>query len=288
MHPHISITELWVYPVKSLAGVALTRAKVTPEGIEGDRRWMIVDQDKRFITQRTLPRLATLRPTFNDGALRLTNEQGHSITVAQPKNNAHPIQIWRDTCWATPADSATNRWLTQAAGSDAALTLVHFDLARQRALDEVRFGSNTTMFADAAPYLITNQASLDALNEQLILRGAEAVDMRRFRANIVMSGAQAFTEHAMLSVHSDTGVSLRLVDHCQRCSVITVDQTRGIASHNASLLKQLAQLNSMPEKPKAPAFGVNSVLERGSGLVLTIGERLITGGSKESKSRALL
>lgn len=271
---YTSIAELWVYPVKSLAGVALTRAKVTPEGIAGDRQWMVVDQDNRFITQRKLPRLATLRPTFNDGALCLTNEQGHSITVAPPKNDAQPVQIWRDTCWATPADSATNRWLTQAAGSDVALTLVHFDLSRQRALDGVRFGSYTTLFADAAPYLIANQASLDALNEQLSMRGTQAVDMRRFRPNIVISGAQAFAEHTMLNARSEKGVSLRLVDHCQRCSVITVDQMRGIASHDASLLQQLAQLNSMPEKPKAPAFGVNSVLEHGSGSMLSIGERL--------------
>jgi uncharacterized protein YcbX len=126
---------------------------------------------------------------------------------------------------------------------------------------EERFGPNSaTHFADAAPYLVANTASLAALNQALQQEGQTPVDERRFRANIWLDGVRAFAEHNLASLRFAQG-QIRLVDHCQRCSVITVDPESGAFCPNAKPFKTLARLNAMPHQPKAPAVGVNAVFE---------------------------
>lgn len=264
----VSIAELWLYPVKSLGGVRLESATLTQSGLLGDREWMIVDARGAFVSQRKLPGLAAIRASYPPtGLLRLVDGQQNSIEVPIPQTETQTVRIWNDQCLGRAAPTDVNQWLTHAANSPTPLTLVYFAKQFPRVPNQQRFGSATTHFADAAPFLVANKSSLQALNECLRTHSQQPVDIRRFRPNIVIEGLSPFMEHQCKNLYSSTmPIEIKLVDHCQRCSVITVDQTTGAVSHNSSLLKQLAQINGMPAKPQAPAFGVNSVLTCGEGL----------------------
>lgn len=59
------VAELWVYPVKSLAGQQLDRTELTPDGVPGDRRVQVRDGDDRLVTARTRHRLLSLAATLD-------------------------------------------------------------------------------------------------------------------------------------------------------------------------------------------------------------------------------
>ena len=56
----MTLSEIWIYPIKSLSGIRLTRAEVEEKGLKYDRRWMIIDENGVFVTQRTLYKMALI------------------------------------------------------------------------------------------------------------------------------------------------------------------------------------------------------------------------------------
>ncbi len=270
----VVIEQLWIYPVKSLAGIPLESATLSTAGLVGDREWMIVDGSGRFLTQRQIPKLATIRTAWVEGKLTLSHPATGTMPVVPPAGTTVAVKIWKDDCRAVAAAAEANRWLRATLCTDEALTLVHFAKEVPRPTNPQRFGPYHTYFSDGAPYLVANLASLDALNARLTEEGKAPVDIRRFRPNLVVSGLPAFAEHALAALsRPDAAARFGLKDHCQRCSVITVDQNTGLPSPDTHPFKTLAQVNSMPANPKAPAFGVNSVLETGAGTAVRCGEQ---------------
>src|SRR5262245_1714700 len=67
----LTLSALHVYPVKGLKGIDLGEARCTERGLEFDRRWMVVDADGEFLSQREMPKMATVWTDFADGALTL-------------------------------------------------------------------------------------------------------------------------------------------------------------------------------------------------------------------------
>ena len=269
------IEQLTIYPVKSLGGIHLQRAQVSPFGLAGDRQWMLVKKDGRFITQRQLPALALIQPFFKDEQLWLRTGGQGEVAVLPPQWDAAGLEVtvWKDTCRALLAGGDVHEWLSEAMGQD--LRLVTMAPGFIRPAKEDRFGHGShTYFADSAPYLVANLASLTALNQHLLKDGHEPVDMRRFRPNIVLNNQQPFAEHHLKELHTATGIRLALKDHCQRCSVITVNPDTGSFSPSTVPFAELALLNPMPDNMKAPAFGVNSTLLAGAGQWMQVGEEL--------------
>lgn len=131
----------------------------------------------------------------------------------------------------------------------------------------------TTEFADAAPYLICNQASLKAVNQSLINNKLLPVSIEHFRPNIVIEGIQAFQEHTIASIEHEQ-YSLQHCYPCQRCIVPTIDIATGQRHPQQQPFSLISELNGMPDNPKAPAFGENAILLRGENKIIKIGDQL--------------
>ncbi len=269
------IQQLTIYPVKSCAGIAVDSAKMTPFGLEGDRQWMIVDESGRMLTQRANAKLALIQPSFSDKGLVLSHPNASSIEVKSSLETTAAL-VWRDSVSAFMVNQDANDWITEVLGSDKPLRLVKFDSQKIREPGSVeRFGETGKHFADAAPYLVANEASLSSLNGLLCEEGKPQVTMRAFRPNIVVSGIAAFDEHAVSSMVFNSGASLVCVDHCQRCIVITIDPDTGVLQKDRVPYDELASMNGMPNKPKAAAFGVNATFSsKNAALEITIGDSL--------------
>ncbi|WP_054112716.1 MOSC domain-containing protein [Marinagarivorans algicola] len=294
-HITTTIESLWIYPVKSLAGIALTQCEITPHGLKGDRQWMIVDDQGLFVSQRKLPVMGLIKTHLEpDNTLTLSIDE--EISATKPAQTAtvkrsislHPDEcqtpcrtwVWQDECPAREAPTTVNAWLNHQLQYKKPVRLVYFDKTGSRPQDTARFGDNTPFFADAAPLLLCNSTSLQALNRALQpgntndRNGDDDLTMERFRPNIVIATQTAFDEHDYtrgsieLEHHAqaqapitDTTIDLQLIDHCQRCSMITLNPRTAKSQKAVALFDALSRLNPMPNNPKAPAFGVNCTID---------------------------
>jgi uncharacterized protein YcbX len=217
------LTGLFRYPVKSCRGTALERAELSASGVRHDRRWMAVDEDGGFLTQRAHPRLCLVRPALTDGELALEAPGMERLQV--PENGSGrrvTVDIWSDRTQAMDAGDEAARWLSDFLDIPCRLVR-HADDAIRR-VDPVfaRGDADQVHFADAYPFLLTSAESLEALNERL----PEPLPMNRFRPNLVVAGAEAFAEDGWTEIRIGE-VVFSVVKPCTRCKVTTVDQETG-------------------------------------------------------------
>ncbi|MFI8219229.1 MOSC domain-containing protein [Streptomyces sp. NPDC085932] len=218
-----------VHPVKAVRGLAPREAAVEPWGLAGDRRWLLVDDGGKVVTQRRQPRLAlAAAELLPDGGVRLSAPGMEPLTVPVPRPvGTVPVQIFDDKVDAVPAEGeAAHAWWSRYLGIGARLAYLD-DPATRRPVDP-RYArpGETVSFADGFPLLLTTTASLDALNA-LIAQGDHAhegpLPMDRFRPNVVVAGTDAWAEdHWSLIVVGE--VAFRVVKPCGRCVVTTTDQ----------------------------------------------------------------
>ncbi len=278
--PEVIVDQLVIYPVKSLAGISLTQSPLDASGLAGDRQWAIFKADNHALTQRQNPRMVLITPQLTEEGLKLSAEGFGEISVKNPKHGDTSISftVWKDTCYGNLAERESNQWLAEVLQEKNVLRLAKIAPKQAREFHEPeRFSVQGLYFSDAAPYLVTNTASLKALNQHLTAQSQPHIGMRHFRPNIVISGTPAFSEqnHSILS-STDQTLKLQLIDHCPRCSMITIDPDRGAFLPKAHPFKALSKLNSMPDNPKAPAFGVNTTLTQNTNNIsLKVGQTLL-------------
>ncbi len=276
----VTVTEIHIYPVKSMRGIALEKGRLTPLGLEHDRRWMVVRENGRFVTQRELNRLALVQPRLVDGGIELELEGHGRIAVpTKPRGPRFETVVWNDPCEVVSAGQDVSDWLTEGLHSETRLHLTAMAPGFVRAQTQPqRMGaSTTTVFADASPYLVASQDSLDALNRELESRSLAAVPMNRFRPNLVIRGLEPFAEHrAGTLTHPRFVFAFR--DRCERCVMTTIDQASGVRDPEQQPFRTLAELNPMPGKPRSPAFAENATLEAGAGETLSVGDLLEVNG----------
>ncbi len=218
----IVVSELHVYPVKSLAGISLQSSRIDALGLVSDRRWMVVDESGHMMTQRVHPRMALIRPTLDDDRLRLDYPGKAPIEVPAAEGGERvPVRVWDDTVNALTTDPDVDWWLSEVLGEPA--RLVRFPRDEKRPVDRnyARAGDQTA-FSDGFPILLIGQGSLDDLNGRL----DTPLPMRRFRPNIVVSGAAPYAEDDWQGMEI-AGVHFRIVKPCSRCVVTTVDPDTG-------------------------------------------------------------
>ncbi|CAM5324474.1 MULTISPECIES: MOSC domain-containing protein [Streptomyces] len=223
------LQSIHVHPVKAFRGLSLREAVVEPWGLAGDRRWVLIDDGGKVVTQRQQPRLAqAAAELLPGGGLRLSAPGLDPLTVSVPEpTGTVPVEIFRDKVEGVPADAAAHAWCSAFLG--VAVRLVHMDdPATRRPVDpEYARPGETVSFADGYPLLLTSAASLDALNS-LIAQGDHAAEgplpMNRFRPNLVVAGTAPWAEDdwTRLAVGE---VEFRVAKPCGRCVVTTTDQT---------------------------------------------------------------
>jgi uncharacterized protein len=223
----LTIAALHIYPVKGLKGLDLQSARCTDRGLEHDRRWMVVDAGGEFLSQREMPRMATIWTDIADGALTLSAPDMSAVDVPLDPRPAPPIRVrvWNSLCEAVPVSSYADAWLSDYLGVPSRLVYMP-DSTRRLSNPEHAGEGKLVGFADGYAYLATTQASLDDLNARLVARGARPVPMNRFRPNLVVSGGEPFGEDKWKEVRIGSAV-LRAAKPCGRCQVTTTDQATG-------------------------------------------------------------
>jgi uncharacterized protein YcbX len=270
------ISSLTIYPVKSMKGIELESAVLTPHGLENDRRFMVVRANGRFVTQRDLPQLAIVRTGLDEDGIVLSMDGHGSATIPFITADGDRIhtKVWGDECETVDQGEEISRWLTSALESNDTLRLVSMapGFVRPQSQPENLGEMTSTFFADAAPFLIANESSLEVLNQELETRGHSPVPMNRFRPNIVVRGLAPFTEHEIAELSSEN-YCLALCHPCERCVVTTIDQATGIKNPDRQPFRTLGEINPMPGTERSPAFAQNAILQEGKGQAITLGDR---------------
>jgi uncharacterized protein YcbX len=252
----LQLSEIWVYPVKSLGGIQLQESKVTDRGLELDRRWLLVDDDGRFLSQREHPVLALFKPEIAGDFLRIihrTHLESIDIPLRPVFLDAMPkieVAVWDDTIDAFEVSQTATDWFTKQLGVSVRLVYMPQESERKLDPDYAITGAEINSFSDAYPFLIIGQASLDDLNSRL----ENPVLMNRFRPNFVFTNGEAFEEDTWREF-SIGDVSFVGVKPCDRCVMTTVDQEKGVVS-GKDPLKTLAKYRNFGNKV---LFGQNVI-----------------------------
>ena len=262
----LCVTSLHIYPVKGLHGLSPPTAMVSPWGLEGDRRWMVVDPNGRFITQRTCRAMALVTPIPTAEGLTLTRARMRPCPVRFPDQEAAVlmVSVWKDQVQARDGGELAAAWLEQALGQPCRLVWMHRpEFARIRHLGAEE---RPVSFADGYPLLLANTASLDDLNTRL--PAGQAVPMSRFRANIVLGGEQAWVEDGWRRLSIGSGVVVRVLAPCSRCVVTSIDQN---TAQVPDPREPLATLASFRRTQGGVMFAQNAVVEKGG--LISVGDR---------------
>ena len=219
----LTVSDLFIYPVKSARAVGLEQADVVERGFAGDRRWMLIDSDGQFLTQRKHPLMATVNCQLLNTGLRITVPGLETLLINTPDDSSTVTSatVWKDQCQALDAGDAAAAWFSAFMGQEC--RLVYMPESTHRQVD-LRFANegDITGFADGFPFLLTNEASLKELNSRLV----KPVTMQHFRPNIVIQGADAYAEDQWQRIRVGE-VHFRVAKPCSRCVMTTVDPETG-------------------------------------------------------------
>ena len=260
-----TVSALYIYPVKSLGGFSVNEATVTPKGFEHDRRWMLVDKEGKFITQRQLHAMALLQTSITPEGLYIYHKQNPDKNITALFLSApvsiKKVQIWDDECEAWVYDDVINNWFSEIFETDCKLVYMPDDT--NRLVDKDYANNNEiTSFSDGYPFLIIGQSSLDELNAKL----SSPLLIDRFRPNIVFTSGEPHAEDNWKDFTINE-IDFLGVKTCARCVVTTINQQTMAVGKEP--LKTLAAYRSVDNKIK---FGMN-LLHKGKGIV-KVGDKI--------------
>lgn len=269
-----TIARLFVYPVKSCAGIELREALLTETGFDLDRAWMVVDAQGEFMTQRQLPRMALIRPQIkaSEVVLRAPGMLALHLSI-DTVEDAVKVRLWDDEVPAFDMGAVAAQWFTDFLGQP--LRLVRFD-PEYRRLSNTRWTGGVeamNQFSDGYPLLVASAGSIDLLNAKLAAGGHAAVGIERFRPNIVLAGVEAHDEDRVdvLRIATDEGeVQLRPVKPCPRCPIPNIDPAT--AQVDPVVTDTLQGYRRNERVGGAIAFGMNAIVVQGCDKTLRIGQ----------------
>lgn len=259
-----TLTNIFIYPVKSLGGISLQSAEVEERGLRYDRRWMIVDESNKFITQRLYPQLALVRPEIKNNLLTFSHFQNKLPDISVPLTPQDTfkvkVQIWNDNVTALQYTGDINNWFSKVTGIKTRLVFMPDET--RRVVDPDYAKNKIVSFADGYPFLIAGKESLNEVNRRMEI----PLPLNRFRANFTFSGGKPFDEDNWNHIKIGD-VKFNVVKSCARCVITTVDQSTGEKGEEP--LTTLAKFRK--ERGKV-MFGQNMVAEN-TGKV-SVGDRI--------------
>lgn len=262
--PQLILSEIFVYPIKSLGGISVNSAIAEQRGLKYDRRYLLVDENNMFMTQRDFSQMALLKLSFSENGFEVLNTKDSShaiIPLTSHSNDRLTVTIWDDECNAVRVDSDLDDWFSHAINKKCSLVYMPDDEKRIVEKNYIN-DEHIVSFADAYPFLIIGQSSLDDLNARL----EKPVPMNRFRTNFVFTGGNPFEEDNWKDFKIGE-VNFKAVKPCARCVITTTNQDT--AERNAEPLKTLSQYRKINNKVM---FGMN-VICKNNGAV-SVGDKI--------------
>lgn len=277
----MKLSEVNIYPIKSLKGIALQESIVEKRGLRLDRRWMLTDPDGMFFTQREVPKMAAITVRVESGGLRVESEAAGALTIPfEPDLGVRQqVIVWHSEVSGLVYNGVVSEWFSDVLGRNCQLVLMP-ETTERHVSELFDTGGDIVSFADGYPLLIINESSLGELNER-ITKNSESPDasgtlelqslpMNRFRPNVVVSGSEAFAEDKWAKIRIGEAF-FRVVKPCARCVTTTVDQSKG-EFDGKEPLKTLASFRMakdvfpdtfelFDQKPNAVLFGENLIPE---------------------------
>ena len=252
----LKLSEIFIYPVKSLGGISLQSSEVEERGLKYDRRFLLVDENAEFITQRDYPQMALLKLSLTENAFKVINIKNNSdiiIPIESTSDESIKVKIWDDFCNAVVVNKHLDVWFSNAINKKC--SLVYMPDTEKRVVEKKYIDDDHIVsFADAYPFLIIGQASLDDLNSRL----QTPLPMNRFRTNFVFTGGNPYEEDDWKDFKIGNA-EFKAVKPCARCVITTTDQQTAI--RNDEPLKTLSTYRKIENKVM---FGMNVICKKAS------------------------
>jgi uncharacterized protein YcbX len=258
----LKVCQLTIYPVKGLAGINVTHAKANIAGFEHDRRWMLIDVDNRFISQRTDKRLALIQIELNpDNLIARYQDQFITFGINESIGAEITTDVWDDKAYCYEVSPKLSKWFSEILGLKVRMVKLKNETSRIHH-SSITSSDIPVSLADGYPYLIVGTASIDELSNRM----NQKIDISRFRPNIVLTTTEAHEEDLLKSftIGSATFTNIK---PCARCQVITIDQSTGLVDKN--VLKTLSTYRTVDNNVY---FGTNVVCKDGG--VVRVGDDL--------------
>ncbi len=252
--PNLILSEIYIYPVKSLGGISVDSAIVEARGLKYDRRFLLVDENNMFMTQRVYPQLTLLKLSFGENGFKVLNTQNNSHTIISFESDSKEnisVTIWDDVCSAVRVSKELDDWFSTAINKKCSLVYMPDDekrIVEKKYINEEHIVS----FADAYPFLIIGQSSLDDLNSRL----DKPIPMNRFRTNFVFTGGKPYEEDNWKDFRIGD-LSFKAVKPCARCVITTTNQDT--AERSVEPLRTLSEYRKINNKVM---FGMNLVCKQ--------------------------
>lgn len=275
-----TLSQVNVYPVKSVGGISLSTAWVEKQGLMFDRRFMLALADGSMVTARKYPQMVKIKSTLTADGLIFSaqGQQGKQsrsalqIRYSEFKMQEAPAQVWDDKFTAYTTTDEADDWFSEIMGQRVELLFTGQQSNRVRE----KFGHNVS-FADGYPLLIISQASLDELNR----RSPERHSMDQFRTNLVVAGTEPFGEDGWKRIRIGE-VEFEALKPCERCIMTTVDVEKGEYRPTKEPLRTLSQFRA---NERGGVFFGQNLVARNEGMI-QVGDKVEVLEYKEKERYA--
>ncbi len=245
----MEIIGLFIYPIKGMAGIAVNEALCTSKGFQYDRRFMLIDENGKFVSQRNTPLLSTFKTELNERGITISyNHEKIHIDSNSVTNQMIQCTVWSSDAEAFLLKSDINNWFTKNLGFNCKMVFMDEQMRRSKQINSIKEEISLS-FADGYPYLMLGSASVDLLNSKL----EDPVNANRFRANIIIKTNQPHIEDQWDEILINRA-SFKNIKPCVRCQVIGIDQEKGL--RDKTTIKTLSQYRSFNNNI---TFGTNAI-----------------------------
>lgn len=248
--PDAILSQIFVYPIKSLSGIQANSWPVVATGFQYDRQWMLIDNNRHFISQRSLPRMALINTDIQNQQLLLSAQGMNPLTLTLAPTSGELIRstIWHDEVDTMAVSEEADQWFSRFLQKECRLVYQPTDSVRAVNPDFANTDDQCAL-SDGFPFLLIGENSLNALNQAMSL----TVTMNRFRPNLVISGCGSYAEDAWRDITIGE-IGFRLPKPCSRCVVPTIDPATGEYGK-----EPLTTLNRLRKWNNKVYFGQNAI-----------------------------